>query len=86
MKAQHTSCNSCGMPLVKKSDHALGDESIPYCTHCTNEDGSLKPFEEVTGGVAAFLMETQGMDPIAAKQKAEETLRDLPAWNQPSTP
>ncbi|MBS0630191.1 MAG: AraC family transcriptional regulator [Verrucomicrobia bacterium] len=74
------SCSSCGMPLQNPSDHALADETIPYCSHCTNKDGSLKSYEEVLEGTKGYFIDYQGLDPQAAQKMAENVLKKQPAW------
>ena len=39
-------CICCGMPMNKKNDFAMGDESKDYCVYCAKEDGSMKSFDE----------------------------------------
>lgn len=74
------SCTSCGMPFKKGSDHALNDESIPYCTQCTKEDGTLKSYREVLEGTKAYFIHSQGLDPQAAHKMAETLLKKQPVW------
>ena len=74
------SCNSCGMPFEKAEDRALGNPQSEYCIYCTHKDGSLKPYEDVLGGMRDYLMQSQGIDKNAAQAIAEETLKKLPAW------
>ncbi|MBM3502991.1 MAG: AraC family transcriptional regulator [Alphaproteobacteria bacterium] len=75
-------CESCGMPLRSDHDHAGGNPSIRYCRHCAAPDGRLKSFAEVASGMTAFLVETQGMAPDAARPAAEKMLRTMPAWKR----
>lgn len=74
------SCSSCGMPLQKPSDHALANEKIPYCNHCTKSDGSLKSYEEVLEGTKGYFIHSQGLAPQAAQKMAENLLKKQPAW------
>ena len=39
------SCGSCGMPMEKPEDFALGDVTQPYCAYCTDARGKLPPYE-----------------------------------------
>ena len=75
------SCTSCGMPFQKPSDHALGDEMIPYCEHCTTDDGVLKSYEEVLEATKGYFMHSQGVDPNAALKMADSLLKKQPAWH-----
>ena len=73
-------CISCGMPLRTPQDHAAGDESKNYCTHCARPDGSMKSYDEVLTGMTAFLVRTQGFDQAAAKKAATGMMAGMPAW------
>lgn len=69
-------CNSCAMPLEKvNSSHC--------CAYCSDEQGNLKPREEVKRGVAQWLEswapEKTGVDFLA---RAEAYLHAMPAWNK----
>lgn len=74
------SCYSCGMPLEKASDHALGDINHQFCVHCTDEHGQLKPYEEILNGMANYLVHSQGVAMTAAKEIAKDVLAKQPAW------
>lgn len=76
------SCYSCGMPLKNPSDFALGDIHQKYCSHCTDERGQLKPFQEVVKGMAGYLAHSQGLENGAAVQLAETLLAKQPAWRK----
>ncbi len=76
------SCTSCGMPFHNASDHALNNENIPYCSSCTNVDGTLKSFEEVLEGTKGYFISAQGIDPDAAHRMAETLLKKQPAWSR----
>lgn len=75
-----TRCISCGMPLRQPEDYPLGDTTRDYCVHCSRPDGSMKSYDEQVAGFAAFMVRTQGLDPIAAKSQAIEVMRRMPAW------
>ncbi|MFA5412683.1 MAG: VOC family protein [Candidatus Micrarchaeia archaeon] len=74
-------CFSCGMPIPHPQDHAIGNPGIPYCVHCTDEKGSLKPFELVLGGSKKLLI-SQGTPETEAEAKAREYLIRMPAWKE----
>ena len=74
------SCTSCGMPFGSAADHALGKESIPYCAYCADSEGKLRPYSEVLEATAGYYMSSQGLDPQAARQMAEQLLKNQPAW------
>ena len=77
---RETSCLSCGMPLTSPTDHARGDEDIPYCAHCTTESGELQPFEERFSRMTQWSMRKDGLDRVAAEQRTREYMRSMPAW------
>ncbi len=74
------SCYSCGMPFEKASDHALGDVNCTFCTHCTDSQGRLKPYEEIVVGMAHYLAHSQGVAMTAATEIAKDLLAKQPAW------
>ncbi len=75
-----TTCDSCGMPLRTASDHARGDQSIPYCNHCTTESGELQPFEERFERMTQWTMRKDGLDRAKAEPQTREYMRTRPAW------
>ena len=73
-------CIACGMPMQKKDDFAMGDESRDYCVHCANEDGSMHSFEEQKASMTGFIIKTQGLACEAAESAALSMMKKLPAW------
>ena len=73
-------CGSCGMPLERPEDHALGDASIALCRWCTDERGRLLPYEQVLDLNAGHFVKSQGVTPEAAKRMAAAMMSDMPAW------
>ena len=55
-------CICCGMPMNKKNDFAMGDESKDYCVYCAKEDGSMKSFDEAVEGMAEYMSENEKID------------------------
>ncbi len=76
-----TKCIACGMPMTNSADHANNDTATAYCTHCARPDGSMKSHDEVLDGMAAFMVQTQGIDKSAARQMARQAIKNLPAWS-----
>ncbi|HED66538.1 MAG TPA: hypothetical protein ENJ09_13410 [Planctomycetes bacterium] len=69
------SCQSCGMPLTDAEPGQM------YCDYCTDEEGKLRPFEQVfEGTVTGFFMGMQKMDRESAEKAATEHLSKMPAW------
>lgn len=73
-------CGSCGMPMEKPEDFALGNPASVYCRYCTDERGALLPYEQVLALNAKMYVESQGIAPDAARRLAEAMLADMPAW------
>jgi hypothetical protein len=73
-------CQTCGMPLNKKEDFALGDENSNFCLYCTNADGSVKTCEEIfEGGVNYFMTQIGDNRPLAEKI-TRKNMGGLPYW------
>jgi catechol 2,3-dioxygenase-like lactoylglutathione lyase family enzyme len=71
------SCQSCGMPLA---DAIVGQM---YCGYCTDDKGTLKPYEQVfEGTVHGYFMEHMKLPRPAAEKAAKEHLAKMPAWAQ----
>ncbi|MFC1992593.1 VOC family protein [Chloroflexota bacterium] len=75
------SCLSCGMPMAKLEEFGGGNPSNLYCIHCSNQDGSLKSYDEVLNGMASFMMTTQNMDKETAERAAKEYMAKIPVWS-----
>jgi hypothetical protein len=74
------SCGSCGFPMEKEEDFALGDPSQRYCRYCTDARGALLPYEAVLATNARYYVESQGVSPEAAEGMAAALLAAMPAW------
>jgi ribosome-binding protein aMBF1 (putative translation factor) len=72
-------CESCGMPLAGAEDHALADATIPYCNHCAPE-GRLPAVQERLERFTQWTMRQEGLDYVAAREKAIAYMRTMPAW------
>ncbi|MPN35565.1 hypothetical protein SDC9_183063 [bioreactor metagenome] len=73
-------CIACGMPMKKKEDYAMEDESKDYCIYCARPDGSMQSYEEKLMGMTEFIIRTQGLDKEAAENAAKGMMEKLPAW------
>lgn len=70
------SCQSCGMPLADAEPGQM------YCGYCTDEHGTLKPYEVVfEGTVQGYFMGMQKMPRDEAEKAAAEHLKQMPAWS-----
>jgi len=74
-------CIACGMPMKTKDDFAMGNEEKDYCKYCARPDGSMQSYDEKLSGMTDFIVKTQGLDEIAAKNAAIGMMSKLPAWN-----
>ncbi len=74
------SCNSCGMPMEKNEDFALGNTSSAYCQYCTDKQGRLLSYEQILQANAGYLKESQGLTDQNALKMAKGLLREQPAW------
>lgn len=73
-------CISCGMPMEKKEDFALGDISKDYCCYCCHTDGTMQSYEEKLSSLKDYVMRTQGLDEKSAESAAKSMMAELPAW------
>lgn len=68
-------CQSCGMPLADAKPGQM------YCHYCTDEKGSLKPYETVfEGTVSGYFVGMMKMSRSDAEAAAREHLKKMPAW------
>ena len=75
-------CICCGMPMNKKNDFAMEDESKDYCVYCAKEDGSMKSFDEAVEGMAEYMSESEKIDKNFARKKVLEYMKSMPAWKE----
>ncbi len=80
MKPKCESCNSCGMPLEKTEDFAMGDATAIYCTYCVDKKGELLPYNTILENNANYYKESQGLTEQAATKMAKDLLVTMPAW------
>lgn len=74
-------CISCGLPIRSSNGAARGSTENSYCLHCSNEDGTMKCYNDVKEGMAQFIVRTQGLDTSVAHEMAGEMMKNLPAWS-----
>ena len=75
-------CIACGMPMMKREDHAMGDVSKGYCRHCSRPDGSMQSYDEKLASMTQFLARTKEMTQDGARDTAIKLMASLPAWRQ----
>ncbi len=73
-------CIACGMPMEKKEDYAMGDETLDYCLHCANPDGSMRSYEDTLKGFTGFMMKEKGCSEAEAREMVIGLMAELPAW------
>jgi len=73
-------CEPCGMPMTKKEDFALGDETSEFCLYCVNEDGSVKLCQEVFEGGVQFFMGAIGGDREMAEKVTRKNMNMQSYW------
>ena len=73
-------CESCSMPMTKKGDFGGGSEENKYCVHCCDNEGNLKTYEEIFGGMVNFAMKNMGLTEEKAKEAVSQNMAELPAW------
>jgi hypothetical protein len=73
-------CASCSLPMNAPGDHALGDESSPYCQFCTDETGHLQAFAERFERMVQWAIRKDGVDRAEAEVRTKDFMRSMPAW------
>ena len=73
-------CYSCGTPLRKPEDHALGLEESEFCTNCTHPDGTRKSYQELLNDLAVYFIQSKTIHPKGARDLARQTMQKLPYW------
>lgn len=66
-------CESCGMPMKNINEFGGGNPENKYCIHCTDGNGSLKPYEEKVRDYTNFIMKTNDFGEAQAKKIAIES-------------
>jgi len=73
-------CESCGMLMLKPSQHGGGKPFNRYCINCTDDEGNLRPREEVREGWIQFSMKSEGLVREHAEKLVDEQMANMPAW------
>lgn len=76
-------CHSCCMPLDKPESQSKNKD---YCLYCTNEDGTLKEWDEILVGATSFIASWQHIPLDEAKKRAIRMLSSMPAWAEKIQP
>ncbi len=75
-------CIVCGMPMVKKADFPLGDESKEYCVYCAHSDGTMKSYDEVLESFSHFQAEQDKTSLKVARAKVKAYLDSRPIFKK----
>ncbi len=73
-------CESCGMPMQFLEDFGGKKMDNPYCVHCTDSQGVLKPYDVVFENIKEFAIHTMGIVESEAIKIAQEGMSKMPAW------
>ncbi|MEF2175696.1 MAG: zinc ribbon domain-containing protein, partial [Candidatus Absconditabacteria bacterium] len=79
-------CIACSMPLIKKEDFWNEDETTNSCTHCTNEDGTIKSGEEIFRGGVDFFVGATGVSQDLAEKLVRKNMNQLDYWKGKNEP
>ena len=66
------------MPIRTDAEVAASDNA--WCHLCSNEDGSMKSYDDVLAGMTQFIVKSQGLDEAVACALAAEMMSSLSAW------
>lgn len=80
--AEQNICQSCGMPMKGASEHGGKDVNNPYCVYCADENGKLKPRNEVREGMVKFFMTSENKTREEAEKFVNEYMKKMPAWKE----
>ena len=73
-------CHSCGMPMSEPDQRGGMIADNPNCVYCTDEQGKLKPYEAVLGGMANFMARSESIEVELATERSRKYLTRMPAW------
>jgi len=66
--------------MGSKEDHGAQNPDNPYCTHCTDLNGKLVPFEKKFEEFVAVAMSGRGLVREEAARVAFSQMAEMPAW------
>jgi hypothetical protein len=76
-------CVTCGMPLDKKEDIGLVNESGSYCRFCVDKEGKVKSGSQIFhGGVSFFMHSIEGISVEFAERVTRRNMKSLPYWKE----
>ena len=78
-----TFCATCGMPLEKKEDVGLVNDTGSFCRYCVGEDGKVKSGKLIfNGGVSFFMHALSGMPLDLAERVTRKNMQSLSYWKE----
>ncbi len=75
-------CISCGMNMTKPEEFGGGKEGNESCVYCSDDEGILKPRNEVREGMIQFWMQREKVDRTTAEKNVDEYMAKMPAWKK----
>jgi hypothetical protein len=73
-------CESCGMPLVNSDDFANGDIESHFCCCCADDNGIIKPVEEIFWCGVKFFISQMKYDEVMAKKLMRKNMKYQIFW------
>jgi hypothetical protein len=68
------------MPLTKPEDCAGGNMNADSCAFCTDDNGKIKPCEEIFEGGVQFFIGATGSPRKEAEKLVRKNMLSLPYW------
>lgn len=75
-----SSCQSCGMPMMKPDDHGGGRLDNAYCKYCTDTQGNLLPKDQVREKMIQFHIQNLGKTQQQAEVDVDRHMALMPVW------
>jgi hypothetical protein len=73
-------CRSCSVSLFDEHNRGVSDR---YCRYCADDEGQLKPREEVRRLLAGWIAHWQGgVDEKESYERADSLMSAMPAWSR----
>ncbi len=68
------------MPMATGEEHGAQDPDNPHCSHCTDLNGKLLPFEKKFEDQVDSVMQTRWMSREQAERYVLEEMAQMSAW------
>ena len=73
-------CESCGSPMTELSHFGGQNRENQYCSHCSLQNGTLRPRFEIEEKLITYYMKVKKMDRAEAQAFVSELMARMPAW------